>query len=248
MTFASPPAPLGTTSITMTATTATDATPPVHYVFQCTSVSPGGTSSFGLGVTYTDTGLSANMPYSYRIAAYDSVTPTPNQTAFSPDVNVSTAIETPQGLTTGSVGADYIELFALGTFTNLTDGQSGLYFDSLTPGGDTGLNVWVQGTMATATGLAPGTNYEFVVKARNRDGVETALTDPISVYTNGLAGDCNNDGVFTVESDLACIIDALLGIETSPPGGAHRIDLNYDQITDGQDIQPIIDCLQYGGC
>jgi hypothetical protein len=47
---------------------------------------------------------------------------------------------------------------------------------------------------------------------------------------------------------LDCIVEALLGNETSPPGGAHRIDLNYDEITDGQDIQPIVDCLQYGGC
>ncbi|HKQ49833.1 MAG TPA: thrombospondin type 3 repeat-containing protein [Phycisphaerae bacterium] len=250
MTFASPPAPLGLTSITMTATTATDATtPPVLYMFECTSASPGGTSSgWQPGVGYTDTGLSVNMPYSYRVAAQDSVTPTPNQTAFSEEVFLSTPIESPQGLATGVVGVDFVELVALGTFSNLTEGQSGLYFDSLTPGGDTGLNVWVQGTMATATGLTPDTDYEFVVKARNRDGVETVLTDPISVHTYWISGDCNNDGSFTVESDLDCIVDALLGIETSPPGGAHRIDLNYNEVTDGEDIQFIVDCLQFGGC
>ena len=63
-----------------------------------------------------------------------------------------------------------------------------------------------------------------------------------------LAGDCNNDGVFTVESDLDCIVDVLLGIETSPPGGANRIDLNYNDSTDGEDIQFIVDRLQFGGC
>ena len=248
MTFEAPPAAAGTTSITMTATSGLDDTPPIQYMFQCTSATPGGTSSFWqIGIGYTDTGLQANTQYSYRIAARDSVG-TPNQTAFSPVVDISTAIETPLGLSTGVVGVDFIELVAVGTFTNLTEGQSGLYFDSLTPGGDTGLNVWVQGTMATATGLTPDTDYEFVVKARNRDGVETNLTDPISVHTFWVGGDCNNDLVFSVESDLDCIVETLLGNETSPPGAAHRIDLNYDEITDAADIQFIIDCLQFGGC
>ncbi|HKQ47805.1 MAG TPA: NF038122 family metalloprotease [Phycisphaerae bacterium] len=248
MTFEAPPAAAGTTSISMTATSALDDTPPIQYMFQCTSATPGGTSSFWqVGVGYTDTGLQANTPYSYRIAARDNVG-TPNQTAFSPDVNVSTAIETPQSLATGVVGVDFIELVALGTFTNLTEGQSGLYFDSLTPGGDTGLNVWVQGTMATATGLLPDTDYEFVVKARNRDGVETALCAPVSIHTFWVAGDCNNDLEFTVESDLDCIVEVLLNNDASPPPEAHRIDLNYNEITDGEDIQFIIDCLQFGGC
>jgi hypothetical protein len=248
MTFLSPPAPLGTTSITMTAASATDLTPPIQYHFECTSATPGGTSSVGqTSAAYTDTDLIANGLYSYRVAAGDSA-PTPNQTTFSEEVSTSTLIETPQGLTTGVVGIDFVELIAIGTFSNITEGQSGLYFDSLTPGGDTGLNVWVQGTTATATGLAPDTDYEFVVKARNRDGVETNACDPITVHTYWLAGDCNNDGQFTVESDLDCIVDALLGIETSPPGGAHRIDLNYDLITDGLDVQSIVDCLQFGGC
>ncbi|HKQ50140.1 MAG TPA: hypothetical protein VJZ71_18835 [Phycisphaerae bacterium] len=249
MTFAIAPMALGTTSVTMSATPATDATPPVQYLFQCTSATPGGTSSFWqVGETHIDSGLSANTAYSYRLAARDSNTPTPNQSAFSPDHHVATSIETPQGLATGVVGVDFIELVALGTFSNLSEGQSGLYFDSLTPGGDTGLNVWVQGTMATASGLMPDTDYEFVLKARNRDGVETALCDPISVHTYWVSGDCNNDLIFSVESDLDCIVEALLGNETSPPGGAHRIDLNYNEITDGEDIQFILDCLQFGGC
>lgn len=249
MTFAAPPSAVNDESVTMTATTATDQTLPVQYFFQCTSATPGGTNSFWqAGVVYVDTGLLANSSYSYKVAARDGESPIPNQTAFSSEANVTTAIETPQGLATGVVGTDSVQLIALGTFTNLTDGQSGLYFDSLTPGGDTGLNVWVQGTSATAMGLTPDTDYEFVVKARNRDGVETVFCDSISVHTYWIGGDCNNDGEFTVESDLDCIVEALLGNETSPPGGAHRIDLNYDEITNGQDIQFIVDCLLYGGC
>jgi hypothetical protein len=245
MTFETPPAPDGTTSISMTATTALDATPPVEYMFQCASAAPGCTSSFWqVGVGHTDAGLTPNTAYAYRVAARDSVG-TPNQTAFSSDVNVSTAIETPLGLITGVIGVTSIELIADGTFTNLTEGQSGLYFDSLTPGGDTGLNVWVQNTMVTATGLTPDTDYEFVVKARNRDGVETPLTTPVSFHTSWVAGDCNNNQVFSVEDDLECIVDTLLS-DPIPPGPGHRIDLNYNGFTDGEDIQWIVDCFQFG--
>ncbi len=249
MTFSVSPAASGTDAVAMTATTATDATQPVQYMFQCTSATPGGTSSFWqIGTSYTDTGLSANTIYSYRVAARDSTLPTPNQTAFSAVSNAATMIETPVGIASGIVGYDTADLVALGTFTNLTTGLSGLYFESVTPGGNGGLQVWVQGTAATATGLSPDTDYEFHVKARNQDGVETAYSDSIVIHTYYLSGDCNNDLEFTVESDLDCIVDAMLGFETNPPGGTHRIDLNYDEITDGQDLQFIIDCLRFGGC
>jgi hypothetical protein len=248
MSFASAPTPLGTTSITMSATTAIATSMPIQYRFECTSASPGGTTSpWQVGTGYTDTGLSANSLYSYHVAARDNAFPVRHQTVFSPIVNVSTPIETPQGLAPGSVGLDYIELVALGTFTNLSDGQSGLYFDCITPGGNTGLNVWVQGTTATATGLMTNTTYEFHVKARNRDGVETPYCDTISVTTNGVTGDCNNDAVFSVESDMDCIADALMGIE-DVPGSIDRMDLHYDGFTDGLDVQAIADCLQFGGC
>lgn len=249
MTFEVGPTALGTDSINMIATGAIDDTPPVQYMFQCTSATPGGTSSFWqLGVSYTDSGLVANTPYSYQLASRDSALPTPNQTAFSSPVTASTAIETPVGLSTGILGLDTVELVAQGSFTNLTAGASGLYFESLTPGGGGGINAWVQSTMVTVTGLMPDTDYEFQVKARNQDGVETAYGEPLVIHTYYMPGDCNNDLEFSVESDLDCIVDAMLGLETSPPGGAHRIDLNYDEITDGQDLPLIIECLRFGGC
>jgi hypothetical protein len=138
MTFAAAPAPAGTTSISMTATTANDATtPPVSYNFNC--VTDSTDSGWQSSTTYTDTGLTANTSYTYRVKARDSATPTPNETAYStPAASTATLIETPTGVSFGMVTNNSIMLNASGTLTNLTTGSSGVYFNSTTAGGNGG--------------------------------------------------------------------------------------------------------------
>ena len=184
MTFAVAPAPQSATAVTMTATAATDtASPPVEYHFEFVSGGGGGTDSgWVLSRAYTDSGLTPNTSYTYRVRARDSA-PTPNVTAYSADASTVTGIETPTGIAFGAVGEGAIELNALGTFTNLTQDLSGLFFDSTTPGGDGGINVWVQATSATATGLSLDTLYTFQVKARNRNAVETPFSSAASKAT-----------------------------------------------------------------
>jgi autotransporter-associated beta strand protein len=71
MTWASVPATAGNDSITMTATTATDASG-VDYFFDETSGNPGGTDSgWQSSSTYTDTGLSPSTTYTYTVTARD---------------------------------------------------------------------------------------------------------------------------------------------------------------------------------
>ena len=96
MTFASNPNGENGTSITMTATTATDAegSDPVEYFFEyqtCTSNNgTGGTSStWQTSATYVDTGLQTGFCYAYRVKARDAQG---NETAYSALIEETTAI------------------------------------------------------------------------------------------------------------------------------------------------------------
>lgn len=171
MTWASPPTAAGTTSISMTATTATDEHPPVSYYFTETSGNPGG-SSYGwtTSTTYTDYGLSVNTQYGYKVKARDGCS-TPNVGSDSTIAYAYTLINTPTGCTAGNATATTIDLAATGSLPNITQGLSGTLF--ATTGGEwTG--SWRTGlTTDTATGLTPNTSYTFHVKARNGDGIAT---------------------------------------------------------------------------
>jgi hypothetical protein len=185
MTFASPPVAASTTSITMLATTAVDAlSPPVLYSFE--SVPPGGaggtSSGWQYSTSYTDDGLEINTIYTYLVRARDSAS-TPNLTQPSASASAATAIETPEGVSFAPPGLTSITINAVGFFSRLTYGQSGLYFDSVTPGGNGGLNQWIQTTSDQATGLTPNTSYTFHVQARNQDAVETTWSPVDTIAT-----------------------------------------------------------------
>lgn len=73
-TFATAPTAIGSSSITMTATTASDPCTPVAYSFVETSGNGGATSSgWQAGETYIDTGLSSNTQYTYTVQTRDAV-------------------------------------------------------------------------------------------------------------------------------------------------------------------------------
>jgi hypothetical protein len=100
-TFASAPAAVSATEITMTATTGSDATGPVEYYFDETSGNPGGTDSgWTTNPVYNDTGLTASTQYTYTVQMRDSVTPTPNVGTASSPANATT-----QGLQFVAAGA-----------------------------------------------------------------------------------------------------------------------------------------------
>jgi hypothetical protein len=83
------PAALGPTSITMTAVTATDDTPPVDYYFECTNVADIN-SGWQLGTTYTFTGLTENTVYSFRVKARDSDSPDRKETGWAITIPATT--------------------------------------------------------------------------------------------------------------------------------------------------------------
>ena len=60
--------------------------------------------------------------------------------------------------------------------------------------------------------------------------------------------DCDGNGVFELNNDLPCFVNALLGIDTNPPGGICRADLNGDNVTNGEDVSVFVQCAVLGGC
>ncbi len=88
MTWATAPAATGPSSITMTATTASDDTPPVQYYFECTNFGDAN-SGWQTSPTYVAQGLSPLTQYTFRVKARDSYM-TPNETAFSQTASATT--------------------------------------------------------------------------------------------------------------------------------------------------------------
>lgn len=88
MTFIAMPTALSSSSILMTATTASDDSG-VEYFFDCISGAGGHDSGWQDSPTYTDKGLNPNTQYAYRVAVRDKSI-NQNQTAFSAAFSATT--------------------------------------------------------------------------------------------------------------------------------------------------------------
>jgi hypothetical protein len=75
--FAAPPHAVDTSAISMTATTGSDASGPVEYLFSCLTAGGHG-SGWQTSPSYTDTGLELATEYTYTVTMRDAVSPTPN--------------------------------------------------------------------------------------------------------------------------------------------------------------------------
>ena len=103
MTFATVPAAVDAFSVTMTATSATDAISgsDVEYFFDETSGAAGGSDSgWQDSATYTDSGLTASTLYTYRVKARDASL---NETAYSSASSATTSAPPPTGKVNASV-------------------------------------------------------------------------------------------------------------------------------------------------
>ncbi len=87
MTWAAVPAPMSTSSITMTATTAKDLSD-VEYFFDCLTAG-GHDSSWQTSTTYIDSGLSGGTQYTYRVKARDR-SASHNETGWSGNASATT--------------------------------------------------------------------------------------------------------------------------------------------------------------
>ena len=264
MTFSTAPYAVSESSISMIATTATDDTPPIAYQFDFVSGGAGGTDSAWGGQIYSDTGLDTNTLYTYRCRARDGADPN-NITDYSANASAATLAVVPgapvlSNATSNSMdlntdeGANpaYTELAVQCTYTNPTDANWDDQWVSA-GGTPTGAEVWQAdagwGTL-TLTGMQPGTEYRFKIKARNLDGLETALgtSGYLSTTTAGYAiGDLNCDG----DVNLFDIDPFVLVITSTPPSypeyyaqypgcDAMLADTNGDTNVNLFDIDPFV--------
>jgi len=167
--WATAPYALGVSSITMVAQTAADALQPGTelYYFDELSGNPGGTDS-GLQNyrVYTDTGLSTNTPYSYRVKYRDGVG---NETAYSTTIARYTLAPLPTNVAAQPLSPDTIQL-SVDSFPNDSMANSGYRWDR-----DDGTGwVYVSGWRSfNDSGLEPNREYRYRVQYRNGDGIAT---------------------------------------------------------------------------
>ncbi len=229
MTFAVAPASLDSPSITMTATTATDAlSPPVQYYFENTnnSVNSGWIS----GTVWTNTGLTSGTTYGYRVKARDAAL---NETAFSATLAATAAyVQTKVSSSTElAYAADVSTSDLLAGLTATTTGWN-LTNGSTTPE----LNDGIHGvSFATAGNLVQGTwttvgataIYNLGLGSSNLGYTLTSI-QTIAAWTNAGFG----NQAYTVEIKLKGAVSyitlATVNFQpfTSTQGGATKVTLS----------------------
>nr|QDY92650.1 hypothetical protein fos2004AM_00019 [uncultured Planctomycetota bacterium] len=263
MSFSTLPYAVSATSISMTATLATDAdSPPVQYEFDFVSGGTGGTDSgWQSPRDYTDDGLQPNTSYSYRVRARDSA-PSPNETDWSTTASVYTLGNVPGAPILSNETESSLDLdvqpngnpadtqFAVQCSSTVDPTWNGQYVNA--SGNPTGSAVWqtdsVWGTI-TVLGLEAETQYCFHVKARNGDLIETAFssqscTDTLPQQWN--LGDMNCDGTlsFLDIDPFVLALDSKENYEAEyPECNYYNADCNEDGTVSFLDIDPFIDLL-----
>jgi chitodextrinase len=185
-----PPEATGQTSISMTATVATDETSSVQYEFRCVAGSGSGCASSGWKTSnsHTASGLTAGASYTFNVIARDQAN---NTTATSPSMSATTqsAPDTtppnPNPMSWASVPAATGQNSIAMTATVATDAVSSVKYKFRCLSGGNGCvdSGWISTTSYTASGLAAGTAYSFEVLAQDVAGNTTGASPAGSATT-----------------------------------------------------------------
>lgn len=174
MTFSVAPSAVDDSSITMTATTATDESG-VEYFFENTA-GGGNDSGWQDSTIYVDLGLLADTEYFYRIKARDKSTEQ-NQTGYSataaattasPGVDLSPPSPDPMTFSVAASAIDGSSITMTATTAIDTNGVE-YFFENTTGGGNGGNNSgWQDSAVYVDAGLLIGMEYSYRVKARDK--------------------------------------------------------------------------------
>ena len=190
LTWVTPPYAIGTSSIAMAASTATDSENGVQYKFICTA-GDGNNSAWLSSPSYTDTNLSGGYQYTYTVIARDTSS---NHNTTSSSVEASATTDLDSGLPTPNpmtwATAPYAILgghkVAM-TATTASDPSGVEYYFTCTAGGgnDSG---WQGSPTYQDTGLIALTEYTYTVTVRDKSTSNntTGASTAASVTTTGI--------------------------------------------------------------
>ncbi len=158
---------------------------------------------------WTETNLTPNTQYSRKVHAFNAF----GESAGSTGQTRYTHIETPAGVTFGTITAASIQAGPEGTLSGLASGSSGVRISNTTA--DTS-SAWQTITAPwTSTGLQPNTPYTFVARARNGDAVETADSPPAVMWTLSTppgAGSVSGPSLACINSEIVWTAASAFGI------------------------------------
>ena len=196
MTWAIEPNATGSTSISMTATTATD-TSGVEYYFDCTA-GGGNDSGWQDSNTYEDTGLNPSTQYTYRVKARDKSS-NQNETSYSTTQSATTEATTggPEFVTTiKQSGGDFSSLSSWES--TLSDGgnmdltaATTKVFSHSGISGSISAGSTVTGETSEATGTAVyTTSSQILIKSisgtfQSGEDVEVDASNYVTISSNG---------------------------------------------------------------
>jgi len=199
------PTAIGASSITMTAATAADETPPVQYYFECTNHGEAN-SVWQTSSTYIAQGLTPSTLYSFRVKARDSAS-SHNETGWS---NILSATTQPPGTDVNIVGS-----WATGTSHTKENGYNrALIFIAHAEhsSGTVTLNSVTYGgqEMTSIIDESIGTGYSANVAAFILDeaGIEAATSGTFSPSWSTTPGAAGYTSVFIQNVDQTDLVGA----------------------------------------
>ncbi len=234
MTWSTEPYATSSSSITMIATVANDSSG-VEYYFAETSGNPGGSDSgWQDSTTYTNTGLQAGTPYTYKVKARDKST-NHNETGYSSPKSATTL---PYTLTVNSSVASSVSISS-------STGHEGTTNYARTVTGGTSVNLQAPQYVGSGAsrmrfnGWTGSVNSSDQSITFNMDGNKTVtanyVSDPESVL-RPMTVDLNNDGIPNFY-DFSVFATFWQNTSCSPPNWCNGSDFDKNGIVDIYDLQ-----------